>query len=400
MTGLQIAIRTAPDPDASAIGWLRIGAVVHLKQEATKTPTCASGWHPIHPAGFVCLGLGITSAATEADPSADAGHLANAAPTSDAGVPTTPDPSLPYVYWFVKDHLVPEYHRLPSRDEQRAALAFRKRYFEIFEKNEKRARRFLRGELTRDMAKPAVVHRYLDRGFYVAGVGVETRAFRSFVRTARNRYIKQAQMHRVSPPPFRGVEVSDERPLPIAWAVRAAQPLIRREKDDGTVRFVRDLEAEPIARHSIVTTWKTRRNVAGTVVHELEGDRYVKDWFFAVAERTEKPRGIGKQEPWVHVRLRDQTLVLYRGSEPVFATLVSSGLPEHSTPTGLFEVRRKYVADTMANVGDTKDDRYSIEDVTLGAVFQRLACDSRRILAQPLWPSAVTWVPESLPSGR
>ena len=62
--------------------------------------------------------------------------------------------------------------------------------------------------------------------------------------------------------------------------------------------------------------------------------------------------------------LSAQTLVVYRGETPAYATLVSTGLPDHATPTGVFPIRRKYVAATMANIGaDAADDRYRIEDV-------------------------------------
>ena len=61
---------------------------------------------------------------------------------------------------------------------------------------------------------------------------------------------------------------------------------------------------------------------------------------------------------------------MYVGETPVYATLVSSGLEGFTTPTGLFTIRRKYVADTMANIGDGLDDRYSIEDVPWTQYFE------------------------------
>ncbi|MEZ4256625.1 MAG: L,D-transpeptidase [Polyangiales bacterium] len=357
VTGLQFAVRKEASPDAMAIGWLRIGSRVRLRGEPAKTPTCASGWYEIMPQGYACAGEGLEVA--ESDPKAE---FEVPAPARDV--------ALPYAYWFVKDDAVPEYHRLPSRDEQREAVAFSARYLELRAKNAALGSKLLKGELPNEVKRPAVLNRLLDRGFFVAATGIEERASRNFVRTVRGRYVKQAQLESREGTSFRGVEVNDERPLPIVWAVRSARPLLRRDRADGTVKFVDDADAEVIERQSIVKGWLGKENVGGTVYHRLEGDRFVKDWFFAVAEAVPKPKEIKTDEPWVHVNLRAQTLVAYRGATPVYATLVSTGLPDHATPPGLFTIHRKYVADTMANVGDTLDDRYSIEDVPWTQYFQ------------------------------
>lgn len=51
----------------------------------------------------------------------------------------------------------------------------------------------------------------------------------------------------------------------------------------------------------------------------------------------------------MEVLLRNQTLVAYEGPRPVFATLVSTGRRDHSTPSGLFRVHTKVALSTMAN---------------------------------------------------
>ena len=99
--------------------------------------------------------------------------------------------------------------------------------------------------------------------------------------------------------------------------------------------------------------------------HRLKDGRYLKFWFLAVAQKRPRPKGVGADEPWVHINLEQQTLVAYSGDTPVYATLVSSGLPEHETPSGLFEIRTKQVSATMSDIGPEvgDDERYSIEDV-------------------------------------
>ncbi len=85
----------------------------------------------------------------------------------------------------------------------------------------------------------------------------------------------------------------------------------------------------------------------------------------------EPPFEVEENEPWVHVDLSDQSLVVYRGARPVYATLVSTGLDEHATPTGTFEIHKKSVTDTMANLGpDAGDDSYRIQDVPWTQYFE------------------------------
>ncbi len=358
VTGMQLVVRGAADPESSPVGWLRIGARVRVRSEHVRTPTCSTGWYQLYPQGWACAGQGI--------------EVGEEPPPSELAVPPPArDAALPYMYYYVKDDLTPEYHRLPSRDEQRAAVAVETRVTELVAANqEQRAARVRAGEAPNEPTSPAVVYRYLDRGFYVAVTGIQERASRRFARTVRNRYVKEANLEQREGSSFSGVEIDDEHPLPLVWAVRSARPMRKIERADGTIVFRDDDEAEVIERHTLVQGWQRRENIGGQYMHVLEGERYVRDWFFAIAERIDRPREVGADEPWVHVDKSQQTLVLYEGDTPRYATLVSTGLEGFDTPTGLFTIRRKYVADTMANIGDGQDNRYSIEDVPWTEYFE------------------------------
>jgi lipoprotein-anchoring transpeptidase ErfK/SrfK len=350
VTGAQLKVRDAADPTSLVLGWLRVGGRVRLASNPTKTATCASGFYRVYPRGFACAGEGI--------------EVADTPPQSELAVtPPAKNAPLPYRYFLVKEPKVPEYHRLPSRDDQRGASAFLERYFALAQKNEDKAEKFLRGELPNEPKSPSVVRRYLERGFFVAGAALEERAFRQFVRTVRGTYVKQNQLEERTGSDFRGVELDATHTLPVAWAVREATAFSAKPKADGSLRFVTDEGSPAYARHAIVP-WVGRARVGGEVLHKLSDGRYLKHWFASVAEKIQRPKGIEKDEPWVHVNIDQQTLVLYRGDDPVYATLVSSGMEGHDSPLGLFEIRAKYMASTMSDIGpDAGDDRYSIEDV-------------------------------------
>ena len=360
VTGLQLTVRNRPSPDGDVVGWLRIGDRLRVGPMAGRTSTCQSGWHPVEPTGFVCAGQGLDTGTTP--------------PEGDDSTPPSRENPLPYGYWFVKEPMTPEYHRMPSRNEQRDASRFSERYLELLEQDETElAAQLLAGELEDEPSKPAVVHRYLDRGFYVAAVGTATRASRRFVRTVRGRFVKASRLASRSGSEFQGIDLDDNVALPVAWSVREAS-LRRRVEFEGATRFPIDRTLTPFPRHTRIDQWIRTENIEGETMHVVEtesGLRYVRPWFLAVAKPIPRPSAVEADEAWIHVNLDQQTLVLYRGDQPRFATLVSTGQEGHETPTGLFTIHTKYVADTMAAIGDGNEDRYSIEDVPWAQYFDR-----------------------------
>ncbi|HJL15306.1 MAG TPA: L,D-transpeptidase [Sandaracinaceae bacterium LLY-WYZ-13_1] len=362
ITSPQLPVRVEPDPDAQPIGWLRLGGRVRMKPERVTTSTCATGWYELHPRGWACAGQGI-----------EVGEEPPGDPAADWAADT--DSPLPYRYLMTREPQVPEYHQPPSRADQRAAAAHGRRYAELLEQGQERRAELLRdGRLAGEPDKPAVVARYLHRGFYVASNGTETRMRRRFVRTVRGSFVKEAQLLETTPSDFAGVELDEETALPVAWAVRTSRPLYRVQRWDDVWLFREDEGYEAYERQDRLP-WVRRENIDGDVYHVLEmpdgEERYLRAWFAAVAEPIEPPRGVADDEPWVHVDVGEQTLVLYRGATPVYATLVSSGLDGHDTPRGEFRIRRKFVSDTMANLGpDAGDDSYRIDDVPWTQYFE------------------------------
>jgi len=357
VTRPQLTIRKEPDPEAQVIGWLRWGERIRLKDETVRTSTCNTGWVALHPRGWACAGQGI--------------DVGEEPPESDVQAARR-DRSLPYEYYFVKDRMTPQFHVLPARSHQRAAAEFAERYLEHLDAgHERRAARHLESD-----ARPAAVARFLERGFMVAATEVVTREQRRFARTPTGAFVREAQLERRALAEWRGVELGEDRSLPLPFVRRNLEPRERRERWDGEIVFARDLELPVIERHTIPEQWVARERQGDAFYHRFEdpswaGPRYARDWFVGVAEAIEAPFDVDEDEPWVHVSLRHQTLVLYRGETPTFATLVSTGMAEHETPTGVFHIRKKMVTDTMADLGpDAGDESYRIQDVPWTMYFE------------------------------
>lgn len=367
VTGTQLTIRAEASSDATVVGWLRLGGHVRMQRDPVQAAGCRSGWYRLYPRGFACAGQGIEVSET---------------PPTEEQLAMGPNLAshLPYRYLFVKELQVPEWYQLPSRDDQRAADAHAQRYVQLLHDGQTRqAERLRAGNLPGEPPPPREVARFLDHGFFLASNGVEVRSRRRFIRTVRGTYVKESQLEERTGSSFTGVElgVADEQghvaALPQAWAIRTARPMVREVRGDAS-RMTDDEAHEPFERLANVP-WLRRERVGDQVYHVVQTadgeERYLRDWVLTVAERRDPPSGIADDEPWVHVDLSSQTLVVYRGETPIYATIISSGVEGHDTPIGEFTIRRKMVSDTMADPGsDLGDDRYRIEDVPWTQYFE------------------------------
>jgi lipoprotein-anchoring transpeptidase ErfK/SrfK len=76
----------------------------------------------------------------------------------------------------------------------------------------------------------------------------------------------------------------------------------------------------------------------------------------------ERPAEIAENERWVAVDLFEQTAVAYEGDRMMWATLISSGLPQWSTNEGLFKIYQRWVYGPMTGASG-QPDFYYIENI-------------------------------------
>jgi lipoprotein-anchoring transpeptidase ErfK/SrfK len=98
----------------------------------------------------------------------------------------------------------------------------------------------------------------------------------------------------------------------------------------------------------------------------------VKALEVARLDAVKPPEKIAADEVWIDVSLGKQTLVIYRGATPIFATLVSTGAggKTKNTPWGAFRVYQKHVSSRMQaeekpaeKEGDEAEHAYRYDDV-------------------------------------
>jgi hypothetical protein len=361
---------------------------------------CTDGWYAIRPTGFVCGSEGATIKLDH--------PLVRAIDVE----PNRAKP-MPYNYAFVRA-IAPNYLRVPTKDEQFKYEARLERHLRSWTRLSKRWDELDVGANdvpldSKGLAASAIPehalpldasHRFggdgtdavpwwlsggrkipnvssfkapgyaviADRikrhagvalvGSFVAGPEAQGRRF---AVTTDVRLIPADKLKADSGSPFHGADLHGIG-LPVAFAHR----------DDAVQWDATGAGLEPGAR----LRWREMIPLTGRV-RMWRGDRFVEaksgHWVKSDEVRTAaKPgdlpwyaKGATK---WVDVSILAQTLVLWEGATPVYATLVSTGKDglgdpktTHSTPTGLFRVYQKHVTTTMDS--DMADHEFELRDV-------------------------------------
>jgi lipoprotein-anchoring transpeptidase ErfK/SrfK len=400
-----VNVRSEPDAEALRIGYLRAGAVLQAKTaEPVGRTGCPRGWYELTTGGFVCNGREVTA------------FLGDRLPESRA---TQPDRAarLPYRYGFARRDRTPVYRRMPTDEEAAQYEGYVIPGDEVVEGEDPASvPAGIGGSETVPEAAPdptaiptpepgqnvlpqpappaenpgpeaeaaeeeaeeepglptleslqgeneGVLERWMMSGFYVSLDREFRTGARRYWRTQQNGYIPFQWLGLRGGSEFHGVQITEEAPLPIAFVMARNTPVVELVDENRTRR---------------AGAWEYHRAFRVTGTTEVRGVEYlvsaegplVRRADATVIEPGTRPEGIAPEEKWIDVDLTHQTLVLYEGDRPVYATLISSGIIrredvdelDHETPTGIFRIRSKHVATAMD--GDNAfDGPYSIEDV-------------------------------------
>lgn len=224
-----------------------------------------------------------------------------------------------------------------------------------------------------DVKGDDVIAKRMVKGFYIAVDSQFRWNDRHWYRSTTGHVAPADRFHVTQGSEFKGVELDDTWRLPIAWVYgwKNSKPRYRivdgkTPKPDGTYeRF-----------SAINLTGKEIEVGKRTYLEDAEG-YWVRARDVRVTRPGPPPADVQPQERWVDVNLATQTVVLFRGTEPVYATLISSGKEhrdkekDHKTPVGEFRVREKHVTATMDGDGTAAGDLpYSIESVPYVMYFE------------------------------
>jgi hypothetical protein len=331
-----------PKNTSRVVGYMRRGALFRAGEEVTRKG-CTRGWFAVA-GGYVCNGEGawIDSRPRSFEPSP---------------LPPTLAEALPYRYGKVVSTDVLEFQRAPSASEEQAA------HVAMAELLNLDAGVTPEGESS--PALPPLVRARMEPGFYVSLDDRPDPDARSFTKTVRGTYVRSDKLVPGPLPEGKGVALGNRLSLPIAFVYRGGAPRLARDPvRNELVKTGEDLPLYGVHALTGDTIVKANRRYFAT----KEG-LYLRDTAVRIVERAPRPAQVRASERWIRVDLDRQTLTAYEGDEPVFATLVSTGLADHATPTGLFRLHAKHVTATMAD-DRASDGPYRIEDVPWTMYFQ------------------------------
>jgi hypothetical protein len=207
----------------------------------------------------------------------------------------------------------------------------------------------------------------LEPGFFIATVAeIEIRK-EKFLRTRRGGLVRARDVAPARPSGFQGETLSNGK-LEIAWVVvdrtTVFEGALQRKKNIGTrTRF------EKITVREHKPPWVRISDDGAT-------PQWIASKDVAVPSLSAPPAEARPNERWIDVELASQTLVAYEGTQPVFATIVSTGKPgpDSETPKGTHRIWVKLESSDMdnldADIPDT-DKRFSIEDVPYVQFFDK-----------------------------
>jgi lipoprotein-anchoring transpeptidase ErfK/SrfK len=390
VTAFTTIVYAEPKDTARRIGYLRLGARVPRSEEAhSTTKSCPGGWYEILPAGFVCVGKEVTLDLD--DPIL---HAAELRPNLSA--------PLPYRYGFVRA-VLPLYLVVPTAEQQLKAEFKLKEHLDWYAANadevnkmklgawdvpvddrgvpipgkalgelgeQKNSTELGLGQLfggktdadpipswladgkrsipnVSDFEVPEYAT-FADRARRFTGLAFvgsfatgEDHFNRRFGITTDLRLAPTTKVKPDSGSPWHGVEIREPSELPFAFV-----------REDGATRYaVTDGAAtrgEELSHRAIVKLTGKLKKAEGERYYGTADGGFVRasDVGLVIAPRT-WPKVAEEGGKWIEVSIGEQTLTMWEGKRPIYATLVSTGRQEYPTVTGEFRIKNKHITATM-----------------------------------------------------
>ena len=169
-------------------------------------------------------------------------------------------------------------------------------------------------------------------------------------------WVRRSDAQLYTPSNFTGVTIDDGLEYPFAWVLDLSRIAVSRypggPRDNEYGRF--------LERYERVNIFATAYDNEGWRWYMIGPNEWVKQTFVSKVQRIERPEGVSGR--WVAVDLYEQNVVAYEDDTPVFASLISSGLPPNNTNEGLFDVWARLPVDPMSGATGAPD-AYALQSV-------------------------------------
>lgn len=191
-----------------------------------------------------------------------------------------------------------------------------------------------------------------------------------FWRITHGQFVRDTRVRRFWPSHFQGVNLLEsDKSLPLVFMVGRRRrkigekiPPIDVHKTPGgeVLTSIERYEARPVDN----IKW-----IGDQRWFHIPGKGWVTSELTRLARLTDPPEGLHPRERWFDVDLEEQVLTAYRGSTPVYTTLISGGIWKHPTPPGVFRIYHKRSEADMRS-DPTADDQYRVDHVPWAMYFK------------------------------
>lgn len=176
-----------------------------------------------------------------------------------------------------------------------------------------------------------------------------------WVQLRQHEWVPIGQTRTYENSPFAGVEISTVLERPFAWILVPAFP----SRYPGGPE---DMSQTKLERYQKVNIYGIE-TVDGWEWYNIGKDQWVIQIRLSKAKPVQRPAEVLPTEKWIAVDLFEQTLMAYEGDTMVFATLISSGLPQWGTNEGLFKIYQRWKYGPMSGAAGVLGDAYYIENI-------------------------------------
>ena len=406
---METRVYERPDPRARVLGYVRLGQSVPRSKDRVHGVSCDAGWYEVLPHGYVCL---------------DAGATLDAEDPILRALGTKPDLShpMPYVYGFVRRdatlwHMVPD-HPLMDKWEYafQGHLKEYRKHHALWNKIDAAGANDVpldadgNAKMLPSLVPPVPPpldeeHLFPDVGDgsvpwwleggrkipnvspFVAPEGSAVRgkvmrhaglavlgSFRTgkesdrrkFTVTLDGRLVGEDKIKPHLASAFHGIALDGSIPLPFAMVRRRDAELFDRQGD---------VVGHPVYGAIVPLNGKLLPKDQ-RFYFETTDRRWLREDQVAVFDTPQPPTSFDwKHTKWIDVSITYQSLTLYDGDKPVYATLVSTGADgagdpktTRSTVRGEFRIDYKHVTTTMD--ADDPESHFELRDVPWVQYFE------------------------------
>jgi hypothetical protein len=207
------------------------------------------------------------------------------------------------------------------------------------------------------------VSKILLRGFYVSVDRTAWKEGSLYYKTLRGLFVKSSAVHIITPPAFRGAELSGDLTLPVGIVTRKQITAYSSQDGGVSIKSAKPLSYKRFEVLPIVEEVSTGKQT----YYHVGGGMYVRRGDVRRVDRADPPSTVkSPDQKWLDIGIKAQVITAYEGETPVYVALISSGRERESlefkTPRGIHALASKHITGTMDNLY-ASDGPYAIEDV-------------------------------------